>query len=68
MINKDKLKNFEKLPADIRREFSLLANQYGEKKKTSGIFSSSLFNKLDQLKKGKIPHCQSLQHYRGPAK
>ena len=37
MINKDKLKNFDKLPADVRRQFSLLANQYGEKKKTAGI-------------------------------
>ena len=37
MINKDKLKNFEKLPADVRRQFSLLAAQYGEKKKTAGL-------------------------------
>ena len=37
MIDKDKLKNFNKLPADVRRQFSLLANQYGEKKKTAGI-------------------------------
>ena len=37
MIDKDKLKNFDKLPADVRRQFSLLANQYGEKKKTAGI-------------------------------
>jgi predicted phage terminase large subunit-like protein len=36
-IDKDKLKNFDKLPADVRRQFSLLANQYGEKKKTAGI-------------------------------
>ena len=37
MINKDKLKNFDKLPADVRRQFALLAAQYGEKKKTSSI-------------------------------
>jgi len=36
-LDKDKLKNFDKLPADVRREFSLLANQYGEKKKTANI-------------------------------
>ena len=37
MIDKDKLKNFDKLPADVRRQFALLAAQYGEKKKTSSI-------------------------------
>ena len=37
MIDKDKLKNFDKLPADVRRQFALLAAQYGEKKKTTGI-------------------------------
>ena len=33
MIDKDKLKNFDKLPSDVRRQFALLAAQYGEKKK-----------------------------------
>ena len=37
MIDKDKLKNFDKLPSDVRRQFALLAAQYGEKKKTSSI-------------------------------
>ena len=36
-LDKEKLKNFEKLPADVRREFSLLMNQYGQKKKESHI-------------------------------
>ena len=36
-LDKEKLKNFEKLPADVRREFSLLMNQYGQKKKESQI-------------------------------
>ena len=38
-LDKEKLKNFEKLPADVRREFSLLMNQYGQKKKESRIKS-----------------------------
>ena len=38
-LDKEKLKNFEKLPADVRREFSLLMNQYGQKKKESHIRS-----------------------------
>ena len=36
-IDKEKLKNFDKLPADVRRQFSLLMNQYAEKKKQSTI-------------------------------
>ena len=36
-LDKEKLKNFEKLPPDVRREFSLLMNQYGQKKKESQI-------------------------------
>ena len=33
----EKLKNLDKLPPDIRREFALLANKYGQKKKQSEI-------------------------------
>ena len=36
-IDREKLKNFEKLPADVRRQFSLLMNQWQEKKKESQI-------------------------------
>ena len=36
-IDKEKLKNFDKLPPDVRRQFSLLMNQYAEKKKQSTI-------------------------------
>ena len=32
-----KLKNIDKLPPDVRRQFALLANQYGQKKKESKI-------------------------------
>ena len=30
-LDKEKLKNFEKLPADVRRQFSLMMNQWKEK-------------------------------------
>ena len=33
----EKLKNLDKLPPDIRREFALLANKYGQKQKQSKI-------------------------------
>ena len=36
-LDKDKLKNFDKLPADVRRQFSLLMNQWQDKKKQSTI-------------------------------
>jgi hypothetical protein len=36
-LDKEKLKNFDKLPADVRRQFSLLMNQYAEKKKQSTV-------------------------------
>ena len=32
-LDKEKLKNFDKLPPDVRRQFSLLMNRYAEKKK-----------------------------------
>ena len=32
-MNEKFIQNLDKLPADIRREFALLANRYGEKKK-----------------------------------
>ncbi len=41
-LDKEKLKNFDKLPADIRRQFSLLMNQYGQKKKESKIANDFL--------------------------
>ena len=36
-LDKEKLKNFDKLPPDVRRQFSLLMNRYAEKKKQSKI-------------------------------
>ena len=36
-MNEKFIQNLDKLPADIRREFALLANRYGEKKKESNI-------------------------------
>ena len=36
-MNEKILKNLDKLPADVRRQFSLLMNQYGEKKKQTSI-------------------------------
>jgi len=39
-LDKEKiLKNFDKLPADVRREFSLLMNKYDEKNKQTQIQS-----------------------------
>ena len=32
-MNEKFIQNLDKLPADVRREFALLANKYGEKKK-----------------------------------
>ena len=32
-MNEKFIQNLDKLPADVRRQFVLLANQYGEKKK-----------------------------------
>ena len=36
-MNEKFIQNLDKLPADVRREFALLANQYGEKKKQDTI-------------------------------
>ena len=36
-MNEKFIQNLDKLPADVRRQFVLLANQYGEKKKQSSI-------------------------------
>ena len=36
-IDKEKLKKFEKLPADVRRQFALYMNQWQERKKESQI-------------------------------
>ena len=36
-MNEKFIQNLDKLPADVRREFALLANQYGEKKKNQSI-------------------------------
>ena len=36
-MNEKFIQNLDKLPADVRRQFSLLMNQYGEKKKQSSI-------------------------------
>jgi predicted phage terminase large subunit-like protein len=36
-MNEKFIQNLDKLPADVRRQFVLLANQYGEKKKESSI-------------------------------
>ena len=36
-MNEKFIQNLDKLPADVRRQFALLANQYGEKKKQSTI-------------------------------
>ena len=41
-LDKEKLKNFEKLPADVRRQFSLMMNQWKEKKKESKVKSDFL--------------------------
>ena len=38
-IDPKKLQNFEKLPADVRREFSLLMNQWENKKSTQKVQS-----------------------------
>ena len=49
-LDKEKLKNFEKLPADVRREFSLLMNQYGQKKKESHIKNDFMsFDTLEEF-------------------
>ena len=36
-MNEKFIQNLDKLPADVRRQFALLANQYGEKKKQGTI-------------------------------
>ena len=36
-MNEKFIQNLDKLPPDIRRQFALLANQYGEKKKQHSI-------------------------------
>ena len=36
-MNEKFIQNLDKLPADVRRQFALLANQYGEKKKQKSI-------------------------------
>ena len=36
-MNEKFIQNLDKLPADVRREFALLANRYGEKKKEQSI-------------------------------
>ena len=36
-MNEKFIQNLDKLPADVRREFALLANKYGEKKKQDTI-------------------------------
>jgi hypothetical protein len=36
-MDTEKLKHLDKLPPDVRREFALLANKYGQKKKESRI-------------------------------
>ena len=36
-MNEKFIQNLDKLPADVRREFALLANKYGEKKKQNTI-------------------------------
>ena len=36
-MNEKFIQNLDKLPADVRREFALLANRYGEKKKENNI-------------------------------
>ena len=41
-MNEKFIQNLDKLPADVRREFALLANQYGEKKKNQSIRSDFL--------------------------
>ena len=41
-LDREKLKNFEKLPADVRRQFSLMMNQWREKKKESKVKSDFL--------------------------
>ena len=42
MIDRDKLKNFEKLPEDVRRQFSLYMNQWKDKKKGLKVKSDFL--------------------------
>ena len=42
MIDRDKLKNFEKLPEDVRRQFSLYMNQWKDKKKGIKVKSDFL--------------------------
>ena len=41
-LDKEKLKNFEKLPADVRRQFSLMVNQWKDKKKGTQVTSDFL--------------------------
>ncbi len=41
-MNEKFIQNLDKLPADVRREFALLANKYGEKKKEQSIRSDFL--------------------------
>ena len=36
-MNEKFIQNLDKLPSDVRRQFVLLANQYGEKKKQTSI-------------------------------
>ena len=40
-MNEKFIQNLDKLPADVRREFALLANRYGEKKKQDTIQTES---------------------------
>jgi len=42
MIEREKLKNFEKLPEDVRRQFSLYMNQWKDKKKGIKVKSDFL--------------------------
>ena len=42
MIDKDKLQNFDKLPEDVRRQFSLYMNQWKDKKKGLRVKSDFL--------------------------
>ena len=44
-MNEKFIQNLDKLPADVRREFALLANKYGEKKKQSNIQNNFLISK-----------------------
>ena len=53
-MNEKFIQNLDKLPADVRREFALLANKYGDKKKQDTI---------KPLKKSIVPHLKIVSNY-----